>query len=165
MTVETSIEVRGLKEALAELNKVAPTVRRELTKSIKGDAKPLIDAARALIPNEAPLSGMTSGRFAWSTKARSQVGIKMGGRARGDQFTILSLRQNNPAGSIFDIAGKRGGKNARGQQFIANLAARYGRPSRAMWPAAEQALPQIIEEITQTIDDALSEINRNLVTK
>lgn len=165
MTPETSIEVRGLKEALAELNKVAPTVRRELTKSIKGDAKPLLDAARALVPDSPPLSGMTSGRFAWSTKAKSQIGIKMGGRARGEQYTILSLRQNNPAGSIFDIAGKKGGSSKRGQAFIANLVARYGSPSRAMWPAAEQALPQITDAITQTIDDALSTINRNLVTK
>lgn len=164
MTPTTSIEVRGLKETLAELNKVAPTVRRELTKSIKGDAAPLINAARSLVPESPPLSGMTSGRFAWSSKAKSQINVKMGGRARGEQYTILSLRQNNPAGSIFDIAGKRGGSSARGEAFIANLSARYGSPSRAMWPAAEKALPEIVDAITATIDEALSTINRNLVT-
>jgi len=163
MTPETSIQVRGLKETLNELRKVEPTIRKELTKEIKGQAKPLVDAARALVPSSPPLSGMTSGRWAWSSKAKSQIAIKMGGRSRGQQYTILSLRQNNPAGAIFDMAGKKGGKDERGQQFIANLAARFGAPSRSMWPAAEKMLPEIGQEITATIDDALGEINRRIV--
>ena len=165
MTPETSIQVIGLKDALAELKRVEPQLRKELTRSIKGDAAPLVNAARELVPIGAPLSGMRTGKFAWSAKARSGIGIKMGGRARGNEFTILSLRQNNGVGQIFDMAGKKGGSSKKGEAFIAALSARFGRPSRSMWPAAEKALPQVTEAITATIDEALGDINRRLLTK
>ena len=163
MTAGMSIEVKGLKETLNELRKVEPTLRKELTREIKGQAKPLVDAARALVPSSPPLSGMTHGKFAWTTKAKSQIGIKMGGRSRGKQFTILSLRQNNGVGQIFDMAGKKGGSTEQGQAFIANLERRFGAPSRSMWPAAEKMLPEIAQELTATIDDALGDINKRLV--
>lgn len=164
MTPDTSIQVIGLKEALADLKRVEPTIRKELTRSIKGDAAPLVNAARELVPVGAPLSGMRTGKFAWSAKARSGIGIKMGGRARGNEYTILSLRQNNAAGQIFDMSGKKGGRSKRGEAFIANLTARYGRASRSMWPAAERELPAVAEAVQATIEDALKEINRKLLT-
>lgn len=164
MTPDTSIQVLGLKDALAELKRVEPTLRKELTRSIKGDAAPLVNAARALVPTGAPLSGMRTGKFAWSAKARSGIGIKMGGKSRGNEYTILSLRQNNGVGQIFDMAGKAGGRSPRGEQFIANLTARYGRPSRSMWPAAERELPAVVDAVQATIQDALGEINRRLLT-
>lgn len=164
MTADMSIQVKGLKETLNELRKVEPQLRKDLTKEIKGQAKPLVDAARALVPSSPPLSGMTSGRWAWTTKAKAQIAIKMGGRSRGKEFTILSLRQNNPAGAIFDMAGKKGGNGEQGQAFVNNLAMRFGAPSRSMWPAAEKMLPELASEITATIDDTLSEINKRIVT-
>lgn len=165
MTPDTSIQVIGLKDALAQLKRVEPQIRKELTRSIKGDAAPLVNAARELVPFGAPLSGMRTGKFAWSAKARSGIGIKMGGRARGNEYTILSLRQNNGVGQIFDMAGKAGGRSKRGQAFIENLTARYGRPSRSMWPAAERQLPAVADAVQATISDALKEINQRLLTK
>lgn len=164
MSADISIQVKGLNETLRELRSVEPQLRKDLTKEIKGQARPLVDAARSMVPTSPPLSGMTYGKFAWSSKARSMINIKMGGRARGKQFTILSLRQNSHIGSIYDMAGKHSGNDARGQAFVANLIQRYGAPSRAMWPTAERMLPELTSEITATIDDTLSEINKRIVT-
>jgi hypothetical protein len=62
------------------------------------------------------------------------------------------------------MAGKKGGKGEQGQAFVNNLAMRFGAPSRSMWPAAEKMLPELASEITATIDDTLSEINKRIVT-
>ena len=55
------IEVRGLKEALATLNKIEPGLRKQITKDMRKIAEPALQEIRKLIPNEPPLSGMDPG--------------------------------------------------------------------------------------------------------
>ena len=53
-----TIEVQGIKETLKQLNKLAPDLRREITKDYKRITKPMVSAAREAAPNDPPLSGM-----------------------------------------------------------------------------------------------------------
>ena len=52
------LQVEGIKETLAELNKYDKVYRRQVTKDIKGAGAPIITTARQLIGDVPPLSGM-----------------------------------------------------------------------------------------------------------
>ena len=66
MTVKANINVYGIKEALKELNKIQPSLRREITRNYKQIVSSVIDHAKSRIPRVAPMSGM---RRQWRTKS------------------------------------------------------------------------------------------------
>ena len=57
MTVTASIEVVGIKEALAHINKLDKTLRRQITKDFKALAAPVVMQAKEDVPGKAPMSG------------------------------------------------------------------------------------------------------------
>ncbi|MFZ9158197.1 MAG: hypothetical protein ACO230_08900, partial [Ilumatobacteraceae bacterium] len=64
-----SIEVRGLKEALRDLQKLEPELRKEINKEIRNTVKPLVTNINNRIPGAPPLSGMAhNGRTGWARK-------------------------------------------------------------------------------------------------
>ena len=64
MPVSASYQVHGIQEALAEINKVDRTLRRQITKDIqRGAGTRLVTAARSFIPTATPLSRMTNGNM------------------------------------------------------------------------------------------------------
>lgn len=68
--VNTTITVVGLKEALKELNKVAPALRRQITKDYAKVVEPIIKTAHAMIPQIPPVTGMDK---SWTTKSGLQM--------------------------------------------------------------------------------------------
>ena len=144
MTVQTHIEVVGLKDALKNLNKLEPSLRRGITKEYKEIVSPVVQEAQANIP-EKPLSGW---RYSWTTKS----GFKMlpwdpnkatklvkagvsGKRVRDSGYgtqnlAVFFIRWSGMVDTIFDIS--RNGIMSR------NLSAKWGKPSRVMWPAYEK---------------------------
>jgi len=62
MAVAASAQVFGIQETLAELNKLDPIFRRQITTDIQsGAGRMVIESARSMIPNDYPLSGMARG--------------------------------------------------------------------------------------------------------
>jgi hypothetical protein len=62
MPVAASAQVFGIQETLAELNKLDPIFRRQITTDIQsGAGRMVIESARSMIPNDYPLSGMARG--------------------------------------------------------------------------------------------------------
>ena len=57
MAVGAKIEVYGVKDALKELNKIDPTLRKQITKDAKDVAKPVVTDAQSKYPPTI-LSGM-----------------------------------------------------------------------------------------------------------
>lgn len=109
-------------------------------------------------PALTPLSGMGNrsplirGRVdtVWNaTKAMRGITFKLGGpakRRRGNRaYRMFSIIQNNPAGAIYDMAGKKGGWTNPTKRFEESLeqvdkAHKTGNgkgPSRYMYPAVE----------------------------
>lgn len=66
MPVDISVGVVGLKESLKELNKIAPTLRRQITKDYVQIMQPVVDDVQRLIPTIPPVTGMSKG---WKTKS------------------------------------------------------------------------------------------------
>ena len=93
----TSVHIEGIQQALAELNKIDPKFRREITKRIKGAGADIINDARSMVAffdnslsNGAPLSGMVLGNIikgretSWQTD-QVQSGFKVKVGARGSR--------------------------------------------------------------------------------
>ena len=189
MPATASYQVYGIQEALAEINKVDRTLRRQITKDIQaGAGTRLVTAARSFIPTKPPLSRMVNGNMikgrdgtGWSRDRvlagiRSIVG-KRGSRARTvtfsngrtakfneTQYQLLVLQQKDAAGAIWDHAGIRGGG-----QFVTNLIAEGETVGprtapRALEPAANSVLPAVEAEVGKIVAQVMTIVNRNLVT-
>jgi hypothetical protein len=191
MPATASYQVYGIQEALAEINKVDRTLRRQITKDIQaGAGTRLVNAARSFIPVKTPLSRMVNGNMikgrdgtGWS-RTRVVAGIrtvvgKRGQRARtvtfsngrtanfkATQYQLLVLQQRDAAGAIWDHAGIRPGSSG---QFVTNLLAEgeHVGPAaapRALQPAAESVLPAVEAEVGKIVERVMTIVNRNLVT-
>lgn len=130
VAVDVSVGVVGLKEALKELNKVAPTLRRQITKDYKQIMQPMIKAAQAAIPTIGPVSGMD--RTGWKsksglellppsgwngTKAQKSLQPKINTRRvkefRGnlENVGVFGMVWKGYANTVFDMAGRKSGGN------------------------------------------------------
>jgi hypothetical protein len=61
MGVSATIEVTGVKEALAYLNGVDKTYRREITRQYAAIVEPIVKDAQSHLPTSAPMSGWKRG--------------------------------------------------------------------------------------------------------
>jgi hypothetical protein len=65
-----TVGVVGLKESLKELNKIAPTLRRQITKDYIQIMQPVVNTVQKIIPTIPPVSGMSKG---WKTKSGAEM--------------------------------------------------------------------------------------------
>lgn len=169
MAVSSSLEVNGVADAIKVLNTANPELKKQTVKNLKAAARPVEESARRLVPEVRPLSGWVGWKGGFDPKAVRR-GIKVafrGSKVRGarnpDLIPLLTLRQKNPAGAIYDMAGRRSsGSDAAGRQFIAMLNQRGGPASRTMWPGAEAAMPVVIRQVEEAISDMTAVLNKEL---
>lgn len=189
----TGVQVYGIKEDLKTLNKLAPDLRRQITKDYRALMQPTISDARNNLPAGIGQTVMRGfGRkwrhiFPWDKAvANRNITVKIDTRRarkrnmdKGAQYETLSafiIQQNNPAGIVFDIAG-RGGKSSSSQKrkgrtyewnntLIENMDKTFGKASRSMWPAVEAntdnieaAIRNITEEVERQLSVALNRSN------
>ena len=168
MPVDSRIEVNGLAQALKTLQTLDPELRKEVVKGMKNAASPILATARSLIPDGEVLTNWYGWRGGWD-QAQVRKGIKVAfraGRVRGqerDVFPLLTLRQTNAGGEIYDIAGRsfpgrRSEGALRGQMMIRKMDT-YARPSRYMWPAVERNMDTVtgaLEDVIQTVSDRIT---------
>jgi hypothetical protein len=178
--LETKVEVVGVAEALKTLAKVDPELRKAVIKDMKAAAGPLESAARAGVPAR-PLTnwgnwernrdgGAGPGRF---NQAKAQRGIKVafrGGKVKGkggDHFPLLSLRQTDGPGAIFEMAGRAKGSSKRsenaerGAQMV-NKLNDFGDASRTLWPAVERNFGAVESALEGAINNMSSELEKML---
>jgi hypothetical protein len=144
-----SIEVRGLKEALRDLQKLEPELRKEINKDIRKTVRPLVDNINGRIPGAPPLSGMAhNGRTGWTRK--KPVAIKIDARAPRN-------RPNRPFQS-------RRAPQYRRPNFARALSSRLGQPSRFMWRDIDNDLELIQREFEPIVDRVERALDRDLKT-
>ncbi len=197
MTVPTSkVKVVGLEQALKDLRKTEPEFVSAFRKQARANASEAVQAikvefdhtTRGWSNSNYPLTGMRRGSLIagrdvrWGKqKARRGIKFKLGGprksTRKGKAFRMFSLIQADPAGSIYDMAGKKGGAYNPEKQFEENLLAKDaphqraqpGRPnkgpSRYMWPGAWFYLPQLEDRMTKMVHDLERKINKQLVKR
>ena len=111
MTVNTSIEMTGLKEAIRSLNKIEPGLRKEFTAQATRIAQPAILEAQRGYQREY-LSGMArkwtqNGKkiFPFSV-AKAISGVKLKVDASREATSLIYITQINVAAAVFEAAGR-----------------------------------------------------------
>ena len=128
MPTDTRIEIYGIKDALKQLNQVAPKLRKEITKDYKQIVKSVIDDAVAAVPDSEPIGGFAG---SWTTKSGYEMlpasgwqGIKASKlitakistrrvkEFRGTKENVATFRVvwTGLANTVYEIAGRKGGR-------------------------------------------------------
>lgn len=182
MAASVAIEYDGLKQALREINKVDPALRRQITKDIKNAMNPLLSAIKDSIPSSPPLKGQRhNGRTAWKNESKN-VTIKVDTRkarsrnlAQGAQFESIGtvkITAKGAALSMTDMAG-RGTNQTRNSNplrarpgFAGILTASLGRgPSRFVWARSDDYLDEITRNVDKIVIEVMDKTNKNLVRR
>ena len=162
-SVSATLQVEGVAEVLRALGKVNPELKKATIKRMKQAGDPMVNEARSLFPAATPLSNWGNWRGGYDGTAVNR-GVKVayrGSKVRGSEsntIPLLTLRQTNAAGAIYDIAGRSSnGNTPSGRAFIAQLRTN-GVASRAMWPAAERNM----DKVTGAVEDAINDMSREI---
>jgi hypothetical protein len=159
-----TMEVKGVKEALAILNAMDKKTRRQITKDFAEIAKPMVVEAKRMLPGDAPMSGWNrSYRYnsgtgdallPWlgSAEARSVKAFTSGSKKKA---AVFGMKWNSRAATLFDMAGKS--NTPQGAQMINVLTSRYGSPSRTMWKAYEAASSDVQDQMRKLVEKIMNE--------
>jgi len=178
MTATVGMEVIGLKDALREIQSIDKKARRKITSDYKKITKPVVQAARARIPQQAPLSGWNrswkpSSNFQalpWQAAiANSMIAQKVSGKkprewaGRTTNLAVFTVAWKGAINTIYDLAGRGGnGDTERGERMIRALEARHGKASRVLWPAYEMNRDEVEKQTAQLVADVMRQVNRKL---
>ena len=156
--IDMKTEVKGAKEAIVSLRKIDPEYRKDFNREAKNIAAPLVADAKNLYP-EMPLSGMAKlwtkdGRelLPWSV-SKVRTGVKLKTSTRKNASSVIYITQANPAGAIFEVAGKAN----PGKTFNKNLRAKKG---FILWPTADKHLPDVQRGLIKLVEDVMEKVDR-----
>jgi hypothetical protein len=184
------LEVEGIQEALAELNKIDPKYRRQVTKRIKNSGQIILNEARSMVSHfdnskgtGEPLSGMRRGNLvkgretSWRTdQVQKGYKIKVGVRATRERYVDFNkggYTEQVVFGSkpyklmvvqSTDPAGviyDHAGRNTDGL-FVTNLTKEESGQPRVIDKAVENNKPAVQKDVELVIDDVEKITNRNL---
>ena len=163
MSLNTSVEITGLKQALTELGKLDKSARFKAAAKIKASSPALLEEARKQFPPEIGVSmikGMgNKGRLGYKKAAVDKgVQIMVGGRARGKGITpLVTLVQKNAAGALFSQAGMK--NNSDFSRLLTNT---FGRPQRGIWRSRKFIAEQGSADIMKAVEAVIADANRAL---
>ena len=163
MSLETTAEITGLKQALSELSKLDKSARFKAAAKIKASSPAMLENARAQFPAEIGISvihGMRNkGRLGYDkAKVDKGVQIMVGGRSRGQGITpLVTLVQKSAAGALFSQAGTQ--NNSDFSRLLTNV---FGRPQRGLWRSRKFIQEQGTADIMRAVDEVIADANRAL---
>ena len=153
MTVNTTIQVAGVKETINALKKIDPQLQKDFRAQAKQIAEPAIKAAQDMY-TQVPLSGMANkwtsrGRQLFPfTVAKAKKGVQLRIDTRRNAIGVILIEQKDPATAIFETAG-RANANRLGDQLGFVGAGR----TRLIGPAVYKARRGIEAEMEKMILD------------
>ena len=184
------LQVQGIQEALAELNKIDAKYRRQVTKRIKNSGQIIINEARSMVANfdnskgnGAPLSGMVRGNLvkgretSWrNDQVQKGYKIKVGVRATRERYVDFN-KGGYTEQVVFgakpyklmvvqstDPAGviyDHAGRNTSGL-FVTNLIKEEGGQPRVIDKAVEKNKPAVQSDVMLVVQDVMKMTNRKL---
>ena len=162
MSLETSVEITGLKQAMSELSKLDKSARFKAAAKIKASSPAMLEEGRKQFPADIGISvihGMgNKGRLGYNkAKVDKGVQIMVGGRARQGVTPLVTLVQKDAAAAMFSQAGT---KNT--SQFSNLLASTFGRPQRGLWRSRKFVQEQGSADIMRAVDEVIADANRAL---
>jgi hypothetical protein len=171
--MNSTLQVQGVKEALREINRLHPKLRREITKDFKKIGAPVVNEAKTMVPQTPPMSGwgkswQTKSGFQmlpWDAKqAAKMIDTKVSGKKPREykgvvrDLAVVAIRWRGAVNTVFDMA--RGGDTPQGQHMVDVLNSRFGEASRIMYPAYEKHEDKVEGEIEQQVRAVMAAVNR-----
>ena len=162
MSLATSVEITGLKQAMTELSKLDKSARFRAAAKIKASSPAMMAEARRQFPADIGVTmihGMGNrGRLGYK-KAEVDKGVQIvvGGRARIGVTPLVTLVQKSAAGALFSQAGT---KNT--SQFADLLTNVFGKPQRGLWRSRKFIQEQGAADIMKAVDEVIADANRAL---
>lgn len=176
-TLDTSIEVAGVKEALRTLNRIDKEARRQLTRDYKELVAPVINTAKTLTPSAPPMSGMAyrwnpgnrGDVFPWDD-SKSDKGMKpfvSGKKPKSfggftSHLATFGIRWSAPGADVVEMSGKGNVPTAKGREMVAVLTERYGQPGRFLWRAYTQHADDVVAGVERLVKDLMRQLNEKL---
>lgn len=173
------IVLTGVEETVKALKEFDKKAVRGFNKVINEELMKAESLAKGFIPMTSPMSGWReagalkpkattrggAGSASWNS-SNARAGIKKSrsqGRVRGDYTTSVGkLLQQDAAGAIFEVAGRKSSGQGTGANFISVLNTRFNKSSRAIWRAADQLTPEIEVRVLAALNIAKIELTKHL---
>lgn len=179
--MQQEISVVGVEATVRTLQSFSRETWKAVNKEIYQEVKPLVNIARSLVPEKAPMSGWAKpNNGEWGTRLLYEPGkVKMGIRTKigtqrqqgtNTKQRTLFLAQANAAGAIYETAGRKTkGKGKQGQQFIKNLEdpsrdgiVVIGKQSRIIWGVVQDNRKKIVDNVERVIYTYTTTYNQRL---
>jgi hypothetical protein len=160
--MSASIEVVGTKEAIRALNKIEDGARKQFVNDAKRILQPAVTEVQNAYPADA-LSGMSRN---WTQKGKQKFPYVQGRARRGVTVKVdsgrrtkspIKILQRDPAATIIEFAGR-----GSGNRLAQSLDSKFGRPSRFAWPAVLRRLPDVQDEMAQSVLKVVNRVNKEL---
>ena len=162
MTVNTTIQVSGVKETINALKKIDPQLQKDFRAKANEIAQPAINAAKDVY-TQVPLSGMA---YKWSSRgrqlfpfsvAKAKSGVKLRIDTRRNAVGVILIEQKAPATAIFETAG-RANANRLGDQLGFVGAGR----TRLIGPAVYKARRGVEDKMQKMILDTARTVRQEM---
>lgn len=170
MAVGVDIEVAGIKDALAKLNRIDKKLRMQITRDFKEVMQPVVEEAQGRLPFGAPLSGMD---YKWTTKTGYQIlpwsgaddTVKAGVSGKkvrefaGFQQNLgtFFIRYKGPTAVLFDMTGRKTPTSDAGKRFANNMNRKHGQASRVLWPAWDAAGEKVVDKVRALVKRVIND--------
>jgi hypothetical protein len=167
--VGASVRVDGVGAVLADLAKIDPEIKKQIRKDAREITKPVIEDAKNRYPsvqkNNPPLRGTA---YPWYAKNGPEAGggpfpFDVRRARRGLRFsvqfnprvTIIRVRQVDGAAILLESVGKNGNQSGLAKA----VAFRYGNRDRFLWASAEKKVPNVRQEIAESMRTMIRNYN------
>ena len=162
MTVNSSIEVVGVRDAIRSLNKIEPGLRKQFVQDATQIARPAIEEVQRNY-SKVPLSGMArkwekanKKIFPFSV-AKAKSGVKLKVDASREATSLIYITQTNVAAAVFEAAG-RTNPNSLGDS-LGRLSPGH---TRILGPAVFRKRREIEREMLQATNEVKRRVQREL---
>ena len=172
--LQINVDFYGLKTFQAALRKVAPDLAEELKKTTKEPMSKVYNSARRMVAIADVPSGWkrrSNGPEGWgdptrkgwdNSKVRSGIRLKAGSRGKTGITPLWQIRNDSPAGSIYEFA--KAAQTPQGVSFVRTI--NRQRPSRLIWRAWDEAGGDDVVRpaVNRAIKDVESKFNQRVAT-
>lgn len=182
--IDARIEIYGLKEALLELQTIAPKARWAAVNSLKAASSTLVGLATETYPSDSAVAdqlkgAVHKGRSGYQqTRATRNVKVKVGGKRTSQGEPVITLVQSDSGAAIFSVAGMRDGSRGKpmgpdrlgrkrqkiqSETYVRKLQQGFGQGQRGMWKNYKAILKEAEGELMDAIRKVAAKVNRKIV--
>ena len=170
--LQINVDFYGLKTFQAALRQVAPDLAQELKKTTKEPMSKVYNSARRMVAiADVPSGWKRQGSTVWSdrnqkgwdnAKVRNGIRLKAGSRGRTGITPLWQIRNDSPAGAIYEFA--KVARKPEKASFVRTI--NQQRPSRLIWRAWDEAGGDDVVRpaVNRAIKDVESKFNQRVAT-